>query len=346
MARPPRRETGPRAGGRGLDEPGIARALREGTLPPVLLATGRDYFTRDAVLEGLRKKLVPEGFEAFNYRVFSGEEVSGADLVRQAEPLPMGAGHRLLIVRRAEGLKQADCQVLAEYAASPVPTTVMVLVCGEGRPPVLAALRKAAHVADFPAPRDYQLGRWLEEQASRKQIPLESEAARVLAQIVGDDYVAAMSELERAALNTKGKITARIVEELMTPRKDKNRFHLADAVLSRQPARAVKILRDLYDSGETGYAMLGALEAQLRRFLEMRARVSKGESPRSVVDATSPRLPPGIKAGIARQLQSFDEPALIAAFRMARETDRAIKSHGSGVELAHMESLVWRIAAL
>ena len=75
----------------------------------------------------------------------------------------------------------------------------------------------------------------------------------------------------------------------------------------------------------------------------MRAAVAGGKTPRSVVQAESPMLPPSIQARLTKQLESFNEPRLIAAFRGSRAADRAIKSHGSASELAHLESLIWNI---
>ena len=40
------------------------------------------------------------------------------------------------------------------------------------------------------------------------------------------------------------------------------------------------------------------------------------------------RLPPDVKARLTKQLESFDEGRLMAAFDAARSTDRVIKSHG------------------
>jgi len=155
-----------------------------------------------------------------------------------------------------------------------------------------------------------------------------------------------MSELDKTALNAAGaRITRQMVEQQAGAGRDTNVFHFADAVLGAEPGRAVKILRDLGESGESGYMILGMLEGQLRRFLKMRAAMAEGRSSRSVVQAASPMLPPAIQSRLARQLETFDERRLIEAFRGARAADRAIKSHGSGAELAHIESLVWSIAA-
>jgi hypothetical protein len=47
-----------------------------------------------------------------------------------------------------------------------------------------------------------------------------------------------------------------------------------------------------------------------------------------------------------KQLASFDSERVVAAFRILRETDHAIKTGGSAAEPGHMEALVWRLCAL
>lgn len=328
-----------------LDPDGLLRSAAAGSAPPVVLLAGLDLFSRDAVVDELRRRLVPEGLEAFNAAVLSGEEVSGAQLADRARMLPMGGAARLILVRRAGRIRERELEPILAYAAEPVDSTCLVLVFDEAKGAVLTALKKTAPLVEFPAPRDYQIPRWLEMQARRLGLSFEPAAVRRLAEQAGDDYIGAMSELQRAALLAGGRITVRSIEELSARGRDANAFHLADAVLAGEPERAVRILRDLHDAGTTGYEIIGALAAQLRRYLRMRAAMSQGTPARAVVQSSSPMLPPDVKARIARQLETHDEPRLIEAFRRLRRADRAIKSHGSGNDLAHMEALVWRISA-
>lgn len=332
----------------GLDPIDLLERARDRQPPPVLLVAGQDCFSRDAVLAELRKTLVAEGFEGLDSAAVDAEEITGDGLVNQAEVLPMGGmagGSRFLHVRRAEKMKERDLETLGRYATSPTPSTCMVLVFGESKGSVLTTLRKVAPLLEFPAPRDYQLSRWVEAQAARLGIRIEPDAARALAELSGENYVAAMSGLQVAALNSTGhRITRGMIEEQSGSSQDTNPFHLADAVLAGEPVRAVKILRDLHEAGESGYMILGLLEGQLRKFLRMRAEIAGGKTPRSVVQAASPTLPPAVQARVARQLAAFDEPRLISGFLEARAADRAIKSQGSGSEVAHLESLIWKLA--
>lgn len=353
MARTTRK---PAAGSRrtAADPVAIVTAAGRGEAPPLVVVTGQDYFSRDAILEELRRALVAEGFEAFNYASVSGEEVDASRVTSQAEMMPMGGTHRMILVRRADRVREREVETLAGYAASPSSSTCLVFVFDQAKGALLTALKKHAVLLEFKPPRDYQLARWLQAQAVRIGLSLDADAARALADLMGENYVGAMSELQVAALAAraggrgggKPKVTRALIEAIAARGHDTNPFHLGDAVLSREPHRAIRIMRDLYDAGGTGYMILGLLESQLRRFLAMRGRVDRGEPARMVVQSTSPTLPPDVKTRLTRQLESFDESRLIEAFRIARETDRAIKGYGSGAELGHMESLVWRICAL
>jgi DNA polymerase III delta subunit len=261
--------------------------------------------------------------------------------------MPMGGGRRWIQVRRADRIREKDIEPLARYAASPSPDTCLIFVFDQGKNAALTALAKSAPGVDFPAPRDYQLAGWLQSQARRLGFQLAPDAARALSDLSGEDYAGAMSELQRAALAARGgRITRKTIDDLAGRGRDTNPFHLADAILGREPVRAVGIVRDLHDTGTSGYAMIGMLEAQLRRYLKMRAEMAGGAPASRVIQAASPTLPPDVKKRLVRQLESFDEPRLIEAFRAARSTDRAIKSYGSGAELGHVESLIWRICAL
>jgi len=343
-----------RAASRSADPVALCEAAKRGEAPPVVVITGQDYFSRDAIIDALRDALVPEGLEGFNATSIPGEELDAGDLVNQAGMLPMGGTHRWILVRRADRVREREVETIAAYAAAPSPTTCVVFVFDSAKGSLLTALKKSSVAMDFKPPRDYQLARWLEAQAARLGVALDTDAARALADLMGENYVGAMSELQTAALcaprgsgrGSKPRVTRALVERVVGRGHDTNPFHLGDAVLGREPVRAVRIMRDLYDAGGTGYMILGLLESQLRRFIQMRARVDGGEPARNVIQSTSPTLPPDVKNRLTRQLESFDEPRLVEAFRIARETDRAIKSYGSGAELSHMESLVWRICSL
>ncbi len=350
-----RRGAGPKAGPAAaaprkapsrLEPDALLSLARSGRPPAVVLVTGRDVFARDALAAGLLAALVTEGLEPFNYAALSGEEVAGDDLADRARVLPMGGGARLILVRRADRIRAGETEPLAAYAADPSPTTCLLLAFDAGRAPALEALKAGGVLVDLPAPRDYQLARWLEGTARGLGISLDAGAARALAERCGDDFVAAVSDLRVASLATKGKVTRASIEALGGRARDTNAFHLADALLSREPARAVRLLRDLHDEGQAGFLLLGMVEGQLRRLLRMRAKADAGLSPQAAVRSESPTLPPAALARIAGQVASFDEPRLIEAFRLARAADRSIKGGGSGGELAHMEWLAWRMAAL
>lgn len=350
----------PAAGGRGASKgrsgasrqsagsaEAIVAAIKGGKSPGVLLVTGKDVFTRDAALALIHEAVVDEGFEAFDDILLHGESASGDDIVMQSEVLPMGGRCRLIRVKRADALRDKDAEIIAEYAENPSPRTCLVLIAEDGKSPIVTALKGGARL-EFPPPRDYQLARWLEMQAAREGIPIENGFAQALADLMGESWIAAMSEMRRAAvaLDKGQRLTRAMVEEMASQGRDTNPFHLGDAILSREPVRAVHILRSLRDAGSTGYMVLGMLEGQLRRFLKLRGQVDAGRSPQSVVQENSPTLPPAIKTRLAKQLASFDTERVVAAFRIVRETDLAIKTGGSAAEPGHMEALVWRLCAL
>ncbi len=352
MAAPRGKAAGAR-GGRSLDGAALLRAAREGTLPPIVVMTGGERFSRERDLRALRAACSTEGLDEFNSLVLFGDDASGDAIVRHAETLPFGAPRRFVLVRRAGKLAAREMEAIARYAEAPSATTCLVFVCDEGKAPILTALSGNATVVTYAVPRDYQLAQWIQRQAANDSIVLDEPAARLIADLAGGSHIRAHAALELAAVGAraagprdKPRVTAALVATVVTGGPDENPFHLNDALLSREGARTVSLLRDRLAADDSGYALLGRLEAQLRRQMEMRAAVEAGATPRAVIQARSPMLPPAIKSRLVSQLESFDTQRLIEAMRLARKTDRAIKSWGSGNEAAHLEALLWRIVTL
>ena len=129
---------------RALDPVDLLQAAAKGEIVPMLLVTGQDWFSRDAVLAELRKTIVAEGFEGFDASTAGGEEITGEGLVNQADMLAMGGmagGSRYILVRRAEKIKERELEPLSRYAASPGPGSCLVLVFDEAKGAVLTALK-------------------------------------------------------------------------------------------------------------------------------------------------------------------------------------------------------------
>ena len=84
----------------------LKQDLSAGTLGGAYIFYGEESYLREYYLEEMRKKLVPGGFEAFNYHRVEGKDVDVQTLAEMAEAMPMMAERTLVAAvdrLRAEG---------------------------------------------------------------------------------------------------------------------------------------------------------------------------------------------------------------------------------------------------
>ena len=73
--------------------------LKEGTpLGCAYLFYGEESYLREYYLGEMRKRLVPAGFEEFNYHALEGKDLTAQSLTEMAEAMPMMAERTLIVV--------------------------------------------------------------------------------------------------------------------------------------------------------------------------------------------------------------------------------------------------------
>ena len=84
--------------------------LAEGSIANAYIFYGEESYLREFYLGELRKKLVPAGFEEFNYHKLEGKEVTVQSLAEMAEAMPMLAERTLLVVTDFDLFKLSEEQ--------------------------------------------------------------------------------------------------------------------------------------------------------------------------------------------------------------------------------------------
>lgn len=198
-------------------------------LLPVYLITGSDHPKVGTALRRLRSRFSPECVEVLPAESTSGEEAVAA---LNALGLFGDDGGRLVIVEGVEAWKKDDAEAVAAYLGEPVPGSVLALVALE--PPKSSALAdvtaKRGRVLAYDAPKASDLPRWVQGQFERLGANAETDAARALVEIVGDDLTALAGEADKVATWAAGRsITRRDVEILAVSASEGPAWALTDA---------------------------------------------------------------------------------------------------------------------
>ena len=257
-------------------------------LPAYLLA-GTDGAKIAASRARLRARAEAEGGEA-SLEVFEPQEGKGAPdagaLLASLPALSLTATRRYLLADGVERWREAQQAEVAEALASLPPALTVVLIAHGKAPAKLArAVEEAGgEVRSFDAPRPRELPRFLAAEAKRRGFALEPGAAKLLVERLGNEQVRLLNELDRLALwaGPEGTVEAADLEAMVADTSETAAWALSDALLDRDPSRAVAIAERLIGQGENVTGLVYALASRLRKATEAVVQLEAGVPPKKV----------------------------------------------------------------
>jgi DNA polymerase III subunit delta len=189
--------------------------MAEDELRAAYLLTGTDRPKVRRALARLRAR-----FGAETVETLSADASSGDDAVAALNALGLFGAGRLVVVYGVEQWKKADVEAVRAYLAAPAPGVVLALVTDE--PPRDAALAtvvaKSGEVLRYDVVKPKDPSVWVRGELERLEAHASDEAARRLAEIVGDDVSALSQEVDKLVTWAGGEpIAPRDVELLAVP---------------------------------------------------------------------------------------------------------------------------------
>lgn len=239
----------------------ILKEVRAGDFKPVYLLGGEEPFHLDQLEEAIRQHAVAEQERDFNEEVLYGRDTNLQQIIGSAKQFPMMAPRRLVLVKEAQELREwqskEKLEVLAKYAESPVPSTVLVLVHRNKMPDkrlsVVKKLASAGVVFHAQRIKDYKLPEWIEQFVSARNRRISPRIARLLSEYLGNDLKKVAGELNKLfiSLPEGGEVDDVMVESHIGISKEFNVFELTNALASKDIGRVTKIVTYMRANAKT-----------------------------------------------------------------------------------------------
>lgn len=258
------------------------------------LIAGTDGAKIDATRARLRARAEREGGPA-SLQAFEPAEGRGAPdheaLLAAIPAMALTDSRRYLLADGVErwGSRQVDTVAAAIEA---LPPDVTVVLIARGKPPqaLAGAVKRAkGEVHEFEAPKAREMPRILVGDAKRLGFRLEPGAARLLIDRMGANPLRLAHELERLALwaGRDRKVTAADLEAMVADTSEAAVWALSDALLDRDPARALEIGERLIAQGENVTGLVYGLASRLRKACAAVAGLEEGLPPKQVESSLS-----------------------------------------------------------
>ena len=366
--------------------------VQGGTLRPGYVFLGDEAFHYERCRRALLEKFLPAdrdgdsgGLREFCLHDLDLADVSIFEVLDRAQSPSLMAPFQLLFVRGVKalygrGAKKEEFAAIDAYFRSPNPAALVLFVADHIRIPadvrrmdyedktryerIRETLGEWCGTVELARADEEDAMRWLAGEAKRAGRPLEPEAARSLADVLGADMLSVANEWEKLLLYTSNRrtpgagigsskdsgaaITLADVETMVLGAKQRSLYELTDAISRKDPARALALLDGLLNASDGGEdAAIGHLFMLARTFRQMLVIVEKNvRDSRAVWSALWQgfRPPPFAVDDLIRQARRYGSRGeLMAGLRAVARADGELRSNPVDKKLV-LERLVLELA--
>ena len=247
---------------------------------------GEESDLREYYLGEQRKKLVPAGFEEFNYHRLEGKDLTVQALTEMAEAMPMLSERTLIVVTDFDIFKLGEeqreklialledippycCLVFVYDTVAYKPNKTMKKLC--------KAIGDHVQAVEFRAQDSNDLIAWIARRFRALDKEIDRQTAEYLIFTCGGLMTGLVPEISKIAAYAKGKaITQKDIDDVADPVLSAEVFKLSDAVLQGNYDLAASILGDLLKMQTEPIMILAALGRQLRRIYTARLAIDSG----------------------------------------------------------------------
>jgi DNA polymerase-3 subunit delta len=291
-------------------------------------------------VRALREASLAGAVAGLNDDQFDAAERKVDDVLAAARTLPMMSRRRLVIVRQLERWEPRSTgdeasekssardpfEKLLEYAKSPSPSTVLVLV-GSGldkRRRLLQAAQKEGFLVSCEPLGRAELPAFVERLARERAHALEPGVADLIAELAGPDLAPIVDAVERLCLyaGPERAVSEDMVGECVVRLRTKTVWELTGAVARRDAGAALSALADVFDPSES-VRLIGLLAWSTRQLVRFEAALRDGAS--SSEAAQRAGAPPFRARELEQQVKAIPRAVLESWLGQLCEMDRDLK---------------------
>ncbi len=224
----------------------IIESLGKGDVRPVYLLQGDEPYYIDQITDYFETQLLDESEKSFNFHLFYGQELDATSLIERLRSFPMMGQRQVIILKEAQQMR--TFKGLEPYFENPVASTVFVINYKGKKIAKNTKIYKhiAKHGVVFNSQKLYenQVPGWIGQYVAEKGLEISPKATALLLEYLGTDLSKIINSLEKLTINKEGAsiISEEEIEAQVGISKDYNVFELGNALLSRDVARAFRII--------------------------------------------------------------------------------------------------------
>ena len=320
----------------------IARDVKAGDVPPVVVLCGKEQYLTSWGTELITDRFVNPATKALDFTHFSDDTVSVDGIIEACETLSMFSERRVTAVSgfaplegaKLKGFSEDDEARLVEYIKNIPDGAVLIFTCGvpDKRRKLFKACSEAGRIYEFDTLSESDLTNFI-----IKRIKLAGKTCKttVINELISNsgyynketDYTLynLENDLKKIMAYSEGEeITVQDVLSVISGSLETYIFALIDSISAGKKGEAYKLLYNILQSGESIYRVLSMIVSQYEFILEVKELREAGLGKDEIVKTLAAHEFRVRKAlGFA---DKYSVPALRSILIAAYNTDKNIKS--------------------
>ncbi|MGZ8843668.1 MAG: DNA polymerase III subunit delta [Pyrinomonadaceae bacterium] len=319
----------------------LEQSLKKGQIEPFYFLYGAETYLRDQAVRAIADAALQGTLlREFNDSSFNLLNNDVRDAIAAAEQLPMMSERRVICLRNFARLRENDEEILLAYLERPVETSVVLFVGDDldKRKKLGKKLMAGAGAFEFQPLKSNELPAWIKTHLKNINAEIEPQAISRLIE-AASDLTTLTNELNKlaAAALPSGRITAELVDQLVSRSREHMNWDLTDNIVSRNRRAALKVIREFLDDGVEPVLLTGVIAGTFRRMALAKALHSRGASPGEIFSEV--RVPQFKQGAYLSMLNRMDSATMSRILQRIAETDLNIKTSKATPRM-QMEMLV------
>ena len=346
--------------------------VKENRLRAGYVLVGDEVFLYERCRRAVLDALVPSDMRDFCLSELDLAETNIFEALDRAQTPSLMAPFQVLFIRNLKqlytrGAKKEEFAALEAYFKSPNPQALLIFVADHLRIPsdprrmdmqdkdryerIRETLGDWCGIVELARVDEADALRWIAAEAKRREVTIEADAARELADALGADMMLIAQEVEKLVLfvGPKKLVTLGDVETMVLAAKQRSLYELTDAISAKDRARALSLLHGLLNASDGGEdSAIGHLYMLARTFRQMLVILEKNvRDSRAIWQALWQgfRMPPFAAEDVIRQARRYkSRRELTRALRLIARADLELRSQPPDKRLV-LERLVLDLAS-
>lgn len=320
-----------------IGENELKAQLKANEFSNVYMFYGEEGYLKEYYVKKLKAAVVEPAFADFNLHEYEGRDTSITEILQDAEMLPMMAERSFLLVHDYPLDKSSnDLEELKAFFKDVPDTCVLVfwfdsIEIDEKKnskwKTIIKQFDKAGSAVRLEKRTEGDLVKLLISYAKKRNCAIDSQNARYLISVVGNDIKSLFNELDKiCAYSSNGNITKENIDNLATKSLQARVFDLSKNILNGNSDMAYTILNNLMAQKESEIAVLSVMASCYIDMYRVKCAKAAGESEMNVGEYFSYKGREFLLRNAARDSRSLSFEGLRQSIDVLSQADEMLKS--------------------